>query len=106
MGKFPGHKSTWRTQLFDHGSNRDVDATAEALTSVTTEWENGVLIKASISNTGVVYVGNSDVTAGTTDATDGFPLSAGDSLFLEYKRADEIYVIGSAANQIVYWIAA
>ena len=89
---------------FDHGSNRDVDTEAEVLTSTVFDCAQGVLIKAALSNTGTVYVGNSDVTAGSAAATDGFPLSAGASLALEFIRPDQIYVIASTANQVVYWL--
>lgn len=90
---------------FDHGSNRDVDTAAEALTATSFAATKGVTVVADRDNTGVVYVGNSDVTAGTTAATDGFPLSSGESVTLEVNNPNLIYVIGSLNNQIVYWIA-
>lgn len=90
---------------FDHGSNRDVDTTAEALTSTSFATAKGITIVADSTNTGIVYVGNSDVTAGTTAATDGFPLGAGESITLEVSNPNLLYVIGSANNQIVYWVA-
>lgn len=88
---------------YDHGSNLDVDTTAEQLPSQAASF--GVTVKAGSANTGIVYVGKSDVTAGTTDATDGFPLDAGESITLPLNNANLIYVIGSANNQKVYWIA-
>lgn len=89
-----------------HGSNRDVDTAAEQLTTTSSVALQGVLIRADTSNTGVVYVGfSSSVTAGTTDATDGMPLLAGESLEVEIRDPSTIYVIASANNQIVYWMA-
>lgn len=89
----------------DHGSNRDIDTTAEQITSTSFACKFGVTVKADITNTGIVYIGNSDVTAGTTAGTDGFPLSAGESLTLEVNNPNLLYAIGSANNQIVYWTA-
>ena len=89
----------------DHGSNRDIDTSAEQITSTSFACKFGVTVKADITNTGIVYIGNSDVTAGTTAATDGFPLSAGESLTLEVNNPNLLYAIGSANNQIVYWTA-
>lgn len=89
---------------FDHGSNRDIDTSAEQITSSSVTAKFGVLLKASDSNTGIIYVGNSDVTAGTTDATDGFPLAAGDSVLLKVNNANIPYAIGSANNQVIYWM--
>ena len=89
---------------FDHGANGDVDTTAEQLITTSIAPTIGILIKASNANTGIIYVGNSDVTAGTVDATDGFELNAGESLLIEGRDASEIYVRASAVNQRVSYI--
>lgn len=91
---------------FAHGSNRDVDTTAEALTSTSFAAKKGVTVVADVANSGIVYVGNFGVTAGTTAATDGFPLGAGESLTIEVNNPNLIYVIASVNNQVVYWAAA
>ena len=87
----------------DTQSNRDVDTTAEQGPSIAAKF--GVTVRAAPGNSGVVYVGSSDVTAGTTDATDGFPLQAGESITVPVANANQLYVIGGAANQIVYYFA-
>jgi len=89
---------------FDHGSNLDVDTTAEQLTTTSIPCKVGILIRADHANTGDIYIGNSDVTAGTEGATDGMQLKAGDAVFLEISNANLIYVIGSAINQKVYFL--
>ena len=89
---------------FNHGANGDVDTTAEQLVTSSIAPSIGILVNASGTNTGIIYVGNSDVTAGGTDATDGFELDAGESLMIEGRDADEIYVIASVANQRVSYI--
>lgn len=77
-----------------------IDTTAVQLTS-TKNTTSGVYIKASSVNTGIVYVGNSTVTRGTADATDGFELSAWEGVFIKITDPSLIYVIGSAATQRV-----
>ena len=94
-----------RADAMDHGSNRDVDQVAEVLTATGFSCQHGVLLKADSANAGIIYVGLSDVTAGSAAATDGFPLAAGDTLFVEVANSNLLYVIASVANQIIYWIA-
>jgi len=89
---------------FDHGRNSDIDTTAEQLTTTSVPTVRGVVVKAANSNTGTIFVGNSDVTADSADATDGFELGAGESVTIEIDNANKVYVIASAVNQTVYWI--
>ncbi len=90
---------------FDHGSNQDIDTTAEQITSTSFACKFGVTLKADITNTGIIYVGNSDVTASGTAATDGFPLSAGETLTLEVNNPNLLYAIASTTNQKIFWSA-
>jgi len=90
--------------VFDTGSNLDVDTVAEQLVAASMPAIRGVLMATPVANTGVIYVGNADVTAGTTDATDGIPINAGETLFLEIDDANKLYVIGSAANQKIFYV--
>ena len=94
------------TKTIDHGSNLDVDTTAEQMTATDFSCRNGVTIKAYDGNLGTVYVGLVGVTAGTAEATDGFPLAAGESVTIEVTNVNLIYVIASIANQLIYWIAS
>ena len=95
-----------RVDIIDHGSNRDVDAAAEVLTATSFPCRHGVLLKADRLNAGTIYIGLSDVTAGTAAATDGFPLDANDTLFIEISNPNLLYVFASEVNQIIYWIAS
>jgi hypothetical protein len=88
---------------FDHGANRDVDTTAEQVNSNSVAAPHGVWIKADPGNPGRVYLGNSDVTAGTDGTTDGWPLDPGEETFLPINNVNLVYAIGEAANNIVYW---
>jgi hypothetical protein len=88
---------------FDHGSKSGIDGTAGRLVATKTICKRGVQVKAAAANTGKVYVGNSDVTAGSADATDGFELSASQGLFVPAQDASTVYVVGSAGGQKVFW---
>lgn len=94
------------TKSFDHGSNLDIGITAERLTTLDFPCKNGITIKAGTGNAGVVYAGRIGVTAETNRNTDGFPLYATDSVTIEVENVNQIYVIGSQANQICFWIAS
>ncbi|MHC4269151.1 MAG: hypothetical protein ACYSWS_03415 [Planctomycetota bacterium] len=89
---------------FDHGRNSDVDTAAEQITTTSVAAKFGVLVKAANGNAGTIYVGNSDVTANSADATDGFELGAGESVLIKVDNANKVYVIASEVNQIVYWM--
>lgn len=83
-----------------YGQNTDIDAAAEELLGGDTcAFRSAVVIKAHPSNSGIVYVGLSNAVT----ATNGYPLSAGQEMLVspaEVADAGDIFVIGSAANQI------
>jgi len=58
----------------------------------------GIQIIADSNNAQPVLIGKSDITAATGAMTDGYPLSASESILIPTKRVDEIYVI--AANGV------
>lgn len=88
---------------FDHGSKSSIGTSAVQITASSITAKKGVTVKAAIANTGTIYVGNSDVTNGTTDATDGFELGNGESVTIEVDNANKIYVIASTTSQKVFW---
>lgn len=88
----------------DHGSNLDIDTAAEQITSTSFACKFGLTLKADATNTGILYIGNSDVTAGSTAATDGIPLAAGESITIPVTNSNIPYAIASANNQKIYWI--
>ena len=78
-----------------------------ALTSTSSPLSYGIWVKAGTANTSKVYVGlSTSITAGTTDATDGYELSAGQEVFLPVyvvTNATAVYVIAAASSQKVYF---
>ena len=90
---------------FFHGRKSSVGTSAVQLTSTSTDASRGVLVKAADDNSGTVYVGNSSsVTADSADATDGFPLAAGEAVLVKVNNASRVYLIGSASGQKVFWL--
>ena len=98
-------KSVGISSTFDTGANLDVDTSAEVLTATDFDTSQGVIITADSDNSGTVFIGNSDVTAGAANDTSGIPITAGESIFFSASNPNVIYVIGSAVNQKVYWLA-
>ena len=74
--------------------------TAEALGSQ--QVAGPILIKALTTNTDLVYVGNS---AGVVTSSTGYPLAAGDQVFLEFISDLGSLFVNSAVNgEVVAWI--
>ena len=74
-----------------------VGTAATQLTSITLK--QGVVVKASNSNTGTIYLGANGVTIST-----GFELSAGETVTLPITNTNLLYVISTDVNQIVSFI--
>ena len=90
-------------KTFDHGALSAIGATALRIVSTYTFVARGVQIKAAVGNSGLVYVGNADVTAGSADATDGFELSPGDGLFVPAYDLSRVWFIGDSPGQKIFW---
>lgn len=63
----------------------------------------GVTIKASSSNTDVIFVGSTTLTRSTSN---GYPLDPGESLFLEVGNVNLIYVRANSGTQNIHYIAS
>jgi hypothetical protein len=91
---------------FDHGRKSGVGTTAVQLVALSTPATRGVLVRASHDNSGTVSVGSStNVTADTSDSTDGLPLAPGESLLVKVDDANKVYVIANATGQKVFYLA-
>jgi hypothetical protein len=88
-----GGRSIYGNELIAHGRLAVATAGTElALTASNYPKASGVYIKAMPANTGLVYVGGDTVTSST-----GYPLSAGETLFLPIAQTTTIFV-DSAVN--------
>ena len=88
---------------FDHGSNLDIDLAAEVLTATSFTCKRGVLLRAPYTNTGIVYVGNNDLTAGILVGTDGTPMYAGDAARFPVDNPNKLWVRATELNQKMFW---
>jgi len=93
------------SRFFKTGAKTSIGTSAVQLTTTSNKAKKGVLVKAESSNgTGLVYVGDSTVTAGTPDSTSGFELAASEWVLVEVEDPSLIYVIGSTTGLGVTWI--
>jgi hypothetical protein len=68
--------------------------------SPTTEpLKRGVTIKAITGNANVVYVGGPELAS-----NNGYPLIAGESLFIAAASIEQVWVLGGAAAQNYAWV--
>jgi hypothetical protein len=65
--------------------------------------KRGFIFKADAANSNTIFVGTSHVSA--TALKVGFPLAAGDSLFVEITNSKNIWFDGGASGQELYWLA-
>lgn len=72
----------------------------------TRELTLGVQILAAAGNGGIIYVSSKpNVTAGTNDETDGFPLVAGATLMFPARQENQVYLIASAITQEISFLS-
>jgi hypothetical protein len=86
------------------GSKSAIGTTAVQIDATSVPALSGVTIRSSVSNSATVYIGPSTVTAGTAAATDGIPLTPGESLAMPINNINLVYAIATAAGQEVFWM--
>ena len=88
------------SSTFKNGTET-IGTSVGAMTSVNHSCSKGVTISVEFSNLGTIYVGyDSNVTS-----SNGFPLEAGDSMYLPIDNPNKVYCIADTAGQKVYWLA-
>lgn len=87
-----------------HGALEAIGSTALPLSASTRKLHKGVTILANSSNAQTVWIGTSAVTPGTVAATDGLPLTAGQSVAIPIDMLSRVYVVAaSGSNKVHYW---
>jgi hypothetical protein len=61
----------------------------------------GLKIKADAANSNAIYVGHDS----NVDATNGYPLAAGEEVTVEVDSLDKVFLVGGAAAQGYAWLA-
>jgi hypothetical protein len=91
---------------FDHGRKSSIGASAVALTATSFDCKLGGILVAYDANPGNVFAGNSDVTADSTDATDGIIIEMGRHIEIAIDDPVNIYLIAdSGTTNKIYYIA-
>ena len=78
-----------------------IGTSAEGLTSINHPCNKGVTLSVEMSNLGTIYIGDSN----SVSTSNGFPLEAGDSMYIPIDNPNKVYCIASQASQKIYWIA-
>lgn len=82
---------------------KSVTETPSILSSATINTKAGVHIKCPSTNTSSVYIGGKNL---LTAQFDGYPLDAGESIFIECDSVGKIYVRSERGTQVVNFIAS
>ncbi|MCP4899840.1 MAG: hypothetical protein GY906_22970 [bacterium] len=83
-----------------------VGTTAVQISTSERALEGGVQIKADAANANPVWVGSrTNITAGTSDALDGYPLAAGEVIFLPAHSEAAVWMVSDAADMVVNYFS-
>jgi hypothetical protein len=94
------NRETTESSHFRSGRLGGIGLEAVQLALPTGEPNNrGVLLKASPSNTTYLYVGNAGVSA-----SNGYPLSPGESLSLPLMDTQSVWIIADDVGQAIHWM--
>lgn len=72
-------------------------STPTALADVSFQMRKGVYLKALSGNSAPVFIGNSDVSA-----TLGYPLNAGDYVFIPIDKLSKVFYYSAASQTLAY----
>ena len=88
------------SDVFLHGTTNLTTANTAVQLSTYTEARKGIRIKAPAGNSGIIYVGlHKSVTA-----SNGYPLSANESVFVPFLDVSQVWVFNATANDEASWI--
>ena len=85
---------------------KGLGTSAVQMSSSTTILKSGVNIKSHQQNSGKIYIGGSNSVTTNTEANGGYPLSAGEEMFIECKSPNMIYVIGDATGLTACFVSS
>ena len=88
------------SSAFKNGTET-IGSAVGAITSVSHTCNKGVTLSVEFSNLGIIYVGYDS----SVDSSNGFPLEAGDSMYIPIDNPTKIYCVATIASQKIYWLA-
>jgi hypothetical protein len=68
--------------------------------------KSGVNIKSHQQNSGKIYIGGNNQVTKDTEVNGGYPLSAGEEMFLECKSPNMVWVIGDATGLTACFVSS
>ena len=74
--------------------------TAGTRVQIATNNAKSITVKATVANTGIIYVGNSGVTS-----SNGFPLASGDTVSIDISNTYVVWVDSSVSGETCRWIS-
>jgi hypothetical protein len=83
----------FNSNKFYTGSLSAITLNPLRLTSLDISTNEGVLVYADSGNLEAIYVGDSNVTAGTNNNTDGFPIPPGKALLIKIDQPNKIFCV-------------
>ena len=87
------------------GRKSGIGPSGVTMTASTAVAQNGIMIRCPDTNTDFVYVGNSGITADSSDVTDGFPVGSGEAIVMPFRHPSELWVrTKTDSNQKLWWI--
>ena len=91
---------------FFTGAKTGITTTAVSLSDQDLHAQRGVQIVAATGKSNPIYIGHSaSVTADSAESTDGYPLSAGESIVIPVKDPNGIYVISAAGTGKAFYVS-
>lgn len=100
------HNEDYTSTTLQTGSKASIGTTAAALVAtVVAKPRQGILVKALATNAVTVYIGPSTVTSGVAAAaTDGYPLAAGEEVFIFTDNPAAVYGITASSTATVHFL--
>lgn len=94
------------SNLLVHGTTNltTVNTPSQVISRTDISPKRGVRLKAGLANSGNVFIGNVSVGHDAATALCGYPLDAGEELFLECEDPTIIYANNSSANDVIHWV--
>ena len=91
---------------FFTGSKPGITTTAVSLASTELHAQRGVQIVAGTGNAHPIYIGQSStVTADSSETTDGYPISAGESIVIPVIDPNSIFLVSAAGTGKVFYVS-
>jgi hypothetical protein len=98
-----------RAKISEISRPKSVASGTKTISSTTGQLESngslmvGVTVKAHSTNTDVIYVGGSKL---VTNGTDGYPLEAGESIYIECSNLNAVYARSASGSQKLSYIGS